>query len=328
MNPNEQQNPFNDQPSVDQNTEPTLPVTDVPPQNVEAVPVNPAQPAQAPQPAVFPGYAPAPVATSPNLSAQATPPKKSKKGLILGLAIGGGVLIAGLITLILILVMGGVSRQDYSDAQAKAKEMTSAYNKLSTVYVSSYDTSSAAATKLDTLKTNLSVLSTNAAELGGMKAIKKDQKAADFYKKLDTERADLEAYINVEIEYLDKIFPVVKEIDSVSYSDPDQTISTLKEYQGKLKALDLKQKVNKDYIDEINTILPQFIDAIEAYVSAMNAGNYDSSLYTKVSNLSSQLTDADTTWKDNLNDLYEAVEFSKSANDLGYYLTGKANGEE
>lgn len=302
MNPSDQ-NPVDDQPNLNLNPNPT-PTPEV------VQPVNPT-PVQ-------------PVVGAP----LETPPKKSKKGLIMGLLIGGGVLLIGLVALILIFVLGGVSRQDYSDAQNKAKQLTSSYSNISTVYVSGYDTSSEATKKLDTLKTNLSDLNAKFTELGNTKAIKKDQKAADYYKKVSSEKADLEAFANAEIEYLDKIFPIVKELESVSYSDPDQTISTLKEYETKLKALDLKQKVNKDYIDEINTVLPQFISAIEDYVSAVNSGNYDSSLYTKVSTLSTKLTDADSTWKDNLEELYDAVDFSGAINDLGQYLTSKTNGTE
>ncbi len=290
------------------------PVDNQPNQNI-----NPSPEVGTPNPVV-----PQPVSGDP----LATPPKKSKKGLIIGLIVGGVVLLAGVVTLLLFLLLGGVSKQDYSEAQTKAKALGSSYSSVSSVYVSGYDTSSEAAKKLETLKTGLSGIDKNFKELGDAKAIEKDQKAADYYKKVSTEKADLETFINAEIEYLDKIFPIVKELESVSYSNADQTVSTLKEYETKLKALDLKQKVNKDYIGEINTTLPEFISAIEAYVSAVNSGNYDSSLYNKVSAASTKLTDADSTWKDNIEELYNAVQFSSAVNELGQYLTDKANGRE
>ncbi len=319
MNPNEPQNPLNDQPSAVPSPDPSNTVDTGASQPV-ADPVVTATPDQ-PTDSSFPAAAGGVMSTDP------TPPKKSKKGLILGLVIGGGVLIAGLITLLLVMLMGGVSRQDYSAAQSQAKSAVSVYNTIAAVYVSGYDTNEQAAGKLDKLKTNLSTLDKNFTELGNAKAIKNDKKAADYYQKAKTEKADLDTFVNAEIEYLDKIHPLVNELSNVSYSDTTQTIAVLKEYEGKLKALDLKQKVNKDYIDEINTVLPQFISAIEAYVDAVNSGNYDSSLYTKVSKLSTDLTGADSTWKDNMEKLYDAVEFSGVMNDLGRYLTDKANGK-
>ena len=288
------------------------PVDNQPNQNI-----NPSPEVGTPNPVV-----PQPVSGDP----LATPPKKSKKGLIIGLIAGGVVLIAGIVTLVLMLVLGGISKQDYSDAQTKAKTLASSYLTVSSVYVSSYDTESESAKKLETLKTGLSDIDKNFKELGDLKAIKNDKKAADYYKKVSTEKAHLETFVSAEIECLDKILPIVSEISAVSYSDADQTIATLKQYQAKLQALELKQKVNKDYLAEINAALPEFISALEAYVDSVNSGNYDSSLYSKVSSTSTKLTDADDTWRDNLEKLYDAIEFNSAVNDLGQYLTDKTNG--
>lgn len=242
-------------------------------------------------------------------------PKKSKKGLILGLAIGGGVLLIGLIVTLVLVLTGGVSKQDFSDARQITDDTTSSYNKVRAESISEDGMSG--------LKTARVAFDDNYKKLGETRAIKKDKEAADLYKKVSAEKSDLDTYLNTAAEFYEAINPIVKEIVSVSYTDSDTAISNLKSYQAKLEALDLKQKVNKDYINEITSILPEFIAAVDAYA---NMTEYDASLYQKVSDLSTKLTDADATWKSNVNDLYEAIDFANAIDDLSQYLDNRANG--
>lgn len=271
--------------------------------------------------------APQPQGSQPKAAPTQPTTKKSKRGLILGLAIGGGVLLIALIVGLILLVSGGISRQDYMDAQAKAKEIDTPYKAITGIYLSSYDTEAYVAEDVDTIKTNKAALEGIISDLGEMKAIKKDKTAADYYDKLIEQDKNLEAYVDAELEYLEVISPVVRELSKVSYSDYDSAITALKGYQEKLKNLDLKQQVNKDYLDNINSILPEFISAIQGYVDARNSESYSSSYYSKISQTSTQLTKADSTWKSNLKDLSDKIKFSTAANDLGTYLTSKANGQ-
>jgi hypothetical protein len=270
-----------------------------------------------------PTPAPMPNNTTP-MGAPAPAAKKSKLGLILGLSIGGVVLIAAVVVALILLLGGGVSKQDYKDAQSAASDLRTPYSKIASFYVSTYSTDTEVKNELDTLKKNRTTFNDDFKKLGEMKAVKNDEKAQDFYKKAADQKTKLDAYLDTAVEAYEVIYPVAKEMENVSYSNSADAIATLKSYQTKLKDLKLTQQVNKDYIDEINGILPDFISALEAYAN-MDYSNYDSSLYTKVSNLSTKLTDADSSWKSNLTKLEDDANFSDAFNDLGEYLTDQIN---
>jgi DNA-binding transcriptional regulator GbsR (MarR family) len=267
-----------------------------------------------------PGAVSAPTPPSP------AKPKKSKLGLVLGLSIGGGLLIIGAVVLVLILVLGGgVSKTDYRDAQEAASDLRTSYSKLLSSYISTYATDAEVKNDLDTIKTNRTKVSDGLKELGEMKAIKNDKEAKELYAKVTDEQTKLNSYLDVVVEYYEVIHPVLKLMNdtNASLSNSENALSALEDYQDKLEGLNLKQKVNKDYIDEINSILPEFISAVKAYAN-MDYSNYDSTLYQKVSDLSKKLTNADTDWKSNINKTQDEIELSDAFNDLGKYLTDKA----
>jgi hypothetical protein len=254
-------------------------------------------------------------------------PKKSKLGLILGLSIGGGILIIGIIVTVLLLVLGGgVSKQDYQEAQDAASDLRTPYSKLTSTYVSSYSTDTQIKNAASTLKDNRAPLNDSLKKLSEAKAIKNDKEAAELYKKVADEKTKLDTYLDIITEAYEVIYPAAKEMTNMSVTDASGAISALKKYQTELESLKLNQKVNKDYMDTINSILPEFISAVEAYAN-MSYSNYDSSLYKKVSDMSSKLTDADTDWRSNIEKLQDDLKFSDALNDLGEYLTDKASGQ-
>jgi len=264
-------------------------------------------------------------AASQSAPAATEPAKKSKKGLIVGIIAGASALVIGLIVILLVVLLGGVSQDDYDEARSVAIDLRTPYSKLATTYISSYSTDAEIKKSVNTLKTNREIFNDNMKELSSKKAIKNDKEAKELFAKLTAAQAKLDEYLDIAIEYYEVIFPVAKEMSSLSLSDQEEAIAALEEYKSKLAKLDIKQKINKEYVGTINEILPEFIDAIEAYA---NATRYDSALYRKVSDLSSKLSNADRDYKSDLGDAKDAAdEFRSIYNDLGEYLTDKTNGE-
>jgi hypothetical protein len=268
-----------------------------------------------------------PTSTPPATSSAPGGPKKSKLGLILGLSIGGGVLLIGAIVTVLLLVLSmGISKADYEEATDLANDVRTPYSKISAMYIKSNSTETTVKNDLDTIKTNRSKLDEGLKKLGEAKAVKNDKEAKELFEKVTSEQTKLNAYLDVVAEYYEKVQPLAKQFSDISYSYTEEAISAIENYKDDLAALDLKQKVNKDYIDQITQILPEYIEAIKAYVN-MDYSNYNSSISSQVYDLGDKLTDADTDWKSNVNKMYEEVDFSKALNNLGTYLTDKANGE-
>jgi uncharacterized coiled-coil protein SlyX len=253
-------------------------------------------------------------------------PKKSKLGLILGLSFGGVVLLAGVLVLVLFLVLGGVSKQDYTEAYQAVRDLRSPTSNLSSLYFSTSSTETSIKNNFDSLKKNRTELNQDLQQLGDMKAIKNDQKAQELYKTVADEKVKLDKYLDALEEIYEKIYPIAKELSNLSYSSSsDSVLSTLKSFQAKLQDLEPKQTVNKDYIDTLNRVVPEYISALEAYLNGIGSGSYDPSLYEKYSAASEKLTDADSDWQSNLKKLSSDIELSDAYNDLGEYLTDKVN---
>lgn len=249
--------------------------------------------------------------------------KKSKLGLILGLSIGGGVLLIGVLVTVLILVLGGgVSKQDYVEAQEAASDLRTSYSSVSSMYVSMYKTETEIKNDLDDLKKDRAEFDDQFEALGKMKAIKNDKEANELYKKAAEQVATLDTFLDTVVEVYEVIYPIIKEMEDLSLSDAEEAISVLKGYQTKIANLNVKQKVNKDYVDQLNKILPDYVKAIEAYA---NAETYSSSLYKDVSTQTTNLSNADSDWRSNLTKLGKDADFAKVLNELGKYLTDKVN---
>jgi len=288
---------------------------------------QPNNPAPAPdnnQP-VAPASSAAPIAPTMAPVGPNAPKKKSKLGLILGLSIGGGVLLIGvLITVLILVVGGGVSRQDYINAQKAADDLRTPYNKIASIYISTSSTETQVKNTMDTLKTNRATFDADFKALGDMKAIKNDPKAQDLYKKAADEKVKLDTYLDAIQEAYEVIYPISEGMDDASYGNSADAIAALKSYQTQLQGLKVTQPVNKDYIDQINKILPDFISALEAYAN-MDYSNYDPSLSRNVTTQTTNLTNADSDWRSNLEKLNDDANFSSAFNNLGEYLTDQLN---
>jgi gas vesicle protein len=124
--------------------------------------------------------------------------KKSKRGLILGLSIGGGVLFIGAIVTLLIVLLGGLSKKDWQNAQAKAAAVYQTYSDKGSAITSDVsdmtsslsDKSADLQSKVSTVSSDItsfrSALKDNITALGNEKAIKQDKNAQDKFAKLNS----------------------------------------------------------------------------------------------------------------------------------------------
>jgi Zn-dependent oligopeptidase len=254
-------------------------------------------------------------------------PKKSKLGLILGLSIGGGILIIGIIVTVLLLVLGGVSRQDYRDAQEVASDMVSSYNKIGSIYISTSSTQTQINNELDTLKTNLKSFNENYDKLGETKAVKNDKKAAELYKTLTDKKSAFNSTMDISIEVYEKIFPVMSELSdySSSYNYNDR----VKSRQTKLATISgLKVQLNKDLISELSDLLTKMAPVAQRMQTNQDGDytQYDPKASSEWSDLTSQWSDVITDWQSNFLKQTENAELKDPINKLNEYLTDKASG--
>ena len=259
--------------------------------------------------------------------ASAEKSKKSKRNLILGLSIGGGVLFIGLIITLILIIVGGVSKADYEQVSKLSEEARTNYSKINSFRISSYSTKSQIEDKVETLKENRQNFDEKFDQIGESKAIKKDKTAKEIYGKAVEAKKEMDEYLDTAIEAYEVIVPFSKDLSQVSSDDSDEAIEALKDYQAELRKMKLKNKVNKDYVDEINSILPKFIDSIEKYAN-MDYENYDSSVYSDFRKQTRSLNDADRKWQSNLTKLSKKVNLSSEMNELNKYIESKLNGKK
>jgi hypothetical protein len=129
--------------------------------------------------------------------------KKSKVGLIIGLVIGGLTLIGGSLTLLVLLMGGGPSQQDYSDAIGKLNNVTRIYNDMgsSVGSFSSFDTETEIANGIDSVTTKQADLNSALDTLSGARVIKKDKQAKELFSKVTDRREKFNEYIGITLEY-------------------------------------------------------------------------------------------------------------------------------
>lgn len=302
MDPNQQQNPFD------------TPVNGtVPPQPNPQPVVQPQNPFDNPQQPVTAPAAP-----------MVTPPKKSKTGLIVGLAVGGGLFIIGLIIVLILVLGGGISKKDYSDAQIKASTVATEYNSISSVYISSYSTETEIKNGVDKINTNLAEFNSSVTALGETKAIKNDQEAAKLYKALTDKKTKFDEVMKSSIESYEKLLPAFVSIDSTQ----SNYVERVKSMQKGLNSVSgLVSDLNIKFLSDLKAIANDMMPVAERVQAGLDDyTKYDSSATTEFYQLTSKWTTAVSDWQSNLEKASEGAELKDQINALGEYLTNKVNG--
>lgn len=291
-----------------------------PPQGPQQV--NQPQPAQ-------PGFAPGQQPSMQQVTPQGyqMPPKKGlSKGALWGI-IGGSI---GLVLLIIgvvlaVVFLGGPTRDDYRSAETVAGKMVSSYNKGSALYLSSYATETEAKNDLDTLKKSHTGVSEAYNELKDMKAVKNDPDATEAFKALSAKYDKYVESHNTRVEAYEKIVPILSKINNSQSKSSESAMKTLEEIQDSVKSLDMKTKVNKDYIDDISAKLDKLVVLTKKMVEMQeDYTKYDSKVSSDFYDAISALSDADRDWKSNLDKLVEEGEISKELSEVRSVLFQKS----
>jgi chromosome segregation ATPase len=282
------------------------------------------------QPAPEPATTPAPAA-----------PKKSKKGLVIGLSIGGGLLVIGAIVLVLLLTLGGgISKADYREAQEYARsvaekdqaaqeDILSLVNALSSSDISQSDLDDITST----LKTYVSDIKSGIDKLGDYKAIKDDEEAAGKYKTLQAAYDDYDKYCDLIIEFYEEVLPPFIKMMSFeskfsSITDLDQVsslVTELKSIADELDDVNVSNSSIKDAIEDISEALTDMADLLQDMIDDPSNA---SSAYSKLSSLTTKLQTGSTSLTKPLTDRSSITKLSTAFSDLGGYLTDKANGDK
>lgn len=250
-------------------------------------------------------------------------PKPPRKKLPLIIGIVGLVVLVG-IGLLLAFVFSGVSQADYNKSYETAKEMSNAYSDIGRTSVSSYDSEEEAAEKYSEFSEAYTLYLEKFDALGDTKAVKKDAEAKELYDALSEKNGTLDEYYKTTGEVFEKILPLVRDISNVSSTaDMSERITILKDMQNTLETLGVTQPVNVSYVDELKAALPTLISAAQEY----EAKGYSAATYKKITDASTELREADSTWRDAYRNLLDDAQASTEINALGRYLTDKANGQ-
>ena len=294
---------------------------------------QPVAPAPNPAPVAMP-VAPVATPTDPNA------PKKSHLGLILGLSIGGGVLLIGVLILVLVLVFGGVSRQDYRDAVDQTQKIANLASEDGS-YATSIDSilsgtpdQSAATNAANKIKAFQSDLKTEMGVLSSMKAVTRDSDAKTKFDKLQATYQKYDQDLTFAAKLLNEAGPVFAGIaqlsddyGTISYTDLSSFGAVATDAHTIATACGNVNTGNSDVDNAFQTMG----DAYENFATVLDkvvAGDTSatSSLSSASSKLSSAATALSTAMK-SVSATDDSSDFTDAVNDLGKYLTAKANGQ-
>ncbi len=284
---------------------------------------------------VQPGTNPVPITSVISPNGTDAPKKKSHLGLILGLCIGGVVVAVGAVLLILFLtVWSGPTKQDYADAQKQAQkiaDLASDDGKYATELDGIFSNSSSSLTQdqIDQAKSEVQKfqgeLKTDMNDLSAMKAIKKggDETRTKF-DALQTAYVSYDKMMTVQAQALEQAGPAIMAIasavsDMSSMSDP----SELSSLASKFNDIGTKLVGIKTDDAKINDAFHKMGDAYGCMGQAFQ-GSISSDLYSKMSACQDKMSDIDNPFDSSA----VSSDLSKTLNDLGQYLTSKANGSK
>ena len=222
-------------------------------------------------------------APMPGQMAYAQPPKKSKKGLIIGLIVGGVVLLAAIAGVVIWLMMSTVSKADYQKAADAYTELKTVADDMSTTSTSATSISSI---DTDNMSTKVDTFETKLKSMKDLKAMN-DSEVKAAYDKLTDPVTKKIAAMRATITFL----KASKDCGTSSYiskSSVDTCTAALKSAKGQWT--------------ELNT----FIDALVAYYQSTSSGS-SSSAYTNLSDASKAINTTTNKYTTDVTDALNAL---------------------
>lgn len=317
-------NPEDNQPSTPQQNNVPIgeqPVQTIDPQSAQSQPM-PVTPQVQPTPQMSQNFtSPTPMGGQSPFPTS-TPKNKAKMFVAIAVAIlvllGGGYAY---------MAMGSVSKDDYVAANSTLDTMRNLYGEIGSQYISTYDTETEIANKLDTLKKSKAKFDEEYAVLKDSKAIKKDSDLKAAFEKIDAKKAKFDETIVTIVEVYEKLLPAVSSFTKDSSSDVDaaaNALSTLK------KSLDstsssLSSQINKDFVSKMVELLTE----AEKLLPTIKAGQedytkYDSATVNRFYDISSDITDATNDWSSNIDKFISDNEVRDEFNTLNDLTFDKA----
>lgn len=279
---------------------------------------------QSPQP--FPDTNPSqPQATGPVGGYQMPAKKGLSKGALWGI-IGG---VVGLVVLIVgvvlaVVFLGGPTRADYQAANAVSSDLISEYNKTERVYITSYTSDEDRQSQIDDYKKSYASVVEKYNRLKDMKAVKNDPEVAEKFKAISAKYDKYVEAHETKLEAYDKIYSLLSKINS-SPSDADSAMKLLEDMQVELKNMDMKTKVNKDYVADLSPKVDKLVTLTKKMIEMQEDGSkYDSNVARDFRALQTELSDSDRTWQSNLNKLSDEGKISSELNSLRSVIRQKA----
>ncbi len=310
--------------------EPT-PAPYTPPSEVPVAPPVPVQPMQMQpnQPVVQQYQAPPqypPVQPQPNLQQfpsgpagyVASPqPAKSKKGLFIGLGVGGGLLAVVIILVLVFMASSGITKKDYQDAEEKAGKMASkgiesTGDFISITYVSTYENRY----NLDGVQENFDSFKKLFDDVKSMKALNDSEIKAAF----DEYKKDADGFIKFAEVYLPSAKKVILAInkcvsDGVSTSTTTSSVASLKSAAASCKSAMSEGKTVADPdLKRLAEAYYNYTVELESVIS--QASVLSSNNYSAATALRNKLYDAEDALSATFKDVNSGIQKRFEAADL------------
>lgn len=279
------------------NSAPFTPPNGVPSAPPTPTPIQPMQPMQPQQPIAQPFQpAPQPMQPQPQPVSQpfqqfpagpvpAIPPKpaKSKKGLILGLIIGGGVLLLAIVALVLWLTLFTVTKQDYQAAADKYAEIGDTLDDIS---------SSSGSSLPANFSEKIDEFGKKTKEMGDLKAVKNDKDIKAAYDKV---------YALVP-DYVKKSHTLVKVYNVIKDTCSSTNLSQQSRWQA---CIDDLGSFDAEGWDSLDKFLKAFKNLMQDYIDGKSANS--SAYYDALSEYNDDLKKINNEMKDASSKLKDAI---------------------
>lgn len=304
-----------------------------PPSEVPVAPPVPVQPMQmqinqpTPQPLQAPSPQYPPVQPQPGFQPPTNgsavgygmPPRpsKSKKGLLIGLGVGGGVLVLAIVIAVVLLSNTGISKKDYQDANMKAADMASmgldsSSDFITITYISAFGTQYT----LGDAQENLDSYKKLFEEVKSMKAMSDNDIKAAFsdYKKAADE------YIKFAEDYLSSAKKVILALnkctdDGASVSVTGSAVASIKSAVAACKAAMSEGKSVAD--PDLKKLAEAYYDYMVALEPIIEqASVFTSTNYSAATALRNKMYDAQDAVIDTAKDVNASIKKRYDAADL------------
>jgi uncharacterized coiled-coil DUF342 family protein len=272
---------------------------------------------------------PAPVApvspTSPTPVAAHDGGKK-KLRMVLALLIGGLVVIGFAVFL---NSFAGVSKADYKASADVAEGMTSAYSKMTSVYIGSSSTKTEIKNELSTIEDSRKVFDEKYDELAKTKAIKKDPDLKKLFSDVEKQKTKFDSALDAMVEAYSKILPVVSEVNDVTGSSSD-AMAKLDQLQKSFESISgLKDQNNKDFVTKMNGLLTKYQTlAQKVQEGRADYTKYDSQASSDFYDTASDISKATRDWQSNLSKMGDDGEIADQINALTREINTKQFGKQ